>query len=216
MQQLESVADAEERQARAQFEDALAKTNVRTHWLSSGEVPMRALRAAGRNSDLLVLRCEPVNDPDVHRFYSAGEVVLGLGRPALITPDAHDGKAPARHALIAWNGSREAARAVRDALSLLLISERVSAVTFGEPTFGEAALPDIKQYLARHELQAEWQQLPEAEVATGEALLAYAAQTDADLIVAGAYGRSRLRELVFGGVTHHLLRQTTIPVLMSH
>lgn len=216
LRQLEAVADAEEQQARSLFEDALAKTNVPTHWQSSGEVAVRALCSAGRNSDLLVLRCEPVNDPDAHRFYSAGEVVLGLGRPALIVPDEHDGAAPARHAAVAWNGSREAARAVHDALPLLLISERVSVVTFGEPAYGEAVPPDITQYLARHELPVQWQHLPDTEVSTGEALLAFADEANADLIVAGAYGQSRLRELVFGGVTRHLLRHATVPVLMSH
>lgn len=215
VQQLESISDAEERQAREMFDAALAKSNVETHWQSSGESPARALRIAGRNSDLMVLRPEPLNDPDAHRFYNPGEVVLGLGRPALIAPLASDGKFPVRHALIAWNSSREAARAVHDALPLLLVSERVSAVTFGEPAYGDAQL-DIKQYLARHGLKSEWQRLPASDVTTGDALLAFSDQIGADLIVAGAYGRSRLSELVFGGVTRHLLRHATVPVLMSH
>ena len=216
VQQLESVADAEEQQARTLFEETLAKTNVQTHWQSSSDAPVRALCIAGRNSDLLVLRCEPERDTDAQRYYNPGEVVLGMGRPALITPRTGECNATARHALIAWNGSREAARAVHDALPLLLISERVSAVTIGEPAYGDAPPPDVAQYLARHDLQVEWQHVPEGEVATGEALLAYANEADADLIVAGAYGRSRLRELVFGGVTQHLLRHATVPVLMSH
>ncbi|MDH3452400.1 MAG: universal stress protein [Gammaproteobacteria bacterium] len=216
VQQLERVADAAEREARDLFEATLAKSNIQTHWQSSSESPARVLRMAGRNSDLLILRPEPVGDPDAHRYYNPGEVVLGLGRPALIAPTASDCKAPARHAVIAWNGSREAARAAHDALPLLLVSERVSVVTFGEPANDGAPPPDITQYLARHELRAQWQRLPDAEAVTGEALLAFASQIGADLIVAGAYGRSRLLELVFGGFTQYLLRHASVPVLMSH
>jgi len=216
VKQLDSVADAEEREARALFDSVLAKSNLESHWRASAEPSIRALALAGRNTDLLILRPEPLHDPEARRDYDPGEVLLALGRPALIAPCERGCKAPAKHAVIAWNGSRESARAVHDALPLLMISERVSAVTFGEPTYGESPPPDIKEYLGRHGLKAQYQQLPDSEVETGEAVLAFARQVEADLIVAGAYGRSRIREIVLGGVTQYLLRHTTVPVLMSH
>jgi nucleotide-binding universal stress UspA family protein len=216
VEQLERVADAEEREARELFQSVLAKSNVVTHWQASADSPARALSAAGRATDLLVLRAEGADDAKVHRYYHSSEVVLNIGRPVLIAPCSRDCKAPDKHAVIAWDGSRESARAVHDALPLLMITERVSVVTIGEPAYGEVLPPDLTQHLARHELHADWQRATDAGVDTGEALLTFAEQAGADLIVAGAYGRSRFRELVLGGVTQYLLQHTSIPVLMSH
>ena len=91
---------------------------------SAREPAARALALAGRNTDLMILRPEPVDEPEARRFYSPGEVLLALGRPGLIAPCAGDCPAPGRHAVIAWNGSRESARAVHDALPLRWLAQR--------------------------------------------------------------------------------------------
>jgi nucleotide-binding universal stress UspA family protein len=215
-QQLESVADAEEREARELFQSVLARSNVVTDWQASADSPARALCNAGRASDLLVLRADGTDDAKVHHYYSSSEVVLNIGRPVLIAPCKQECQAPDKHAVVAWDGSRESARAVHDALPLLMITERVSVVTVGEPAHGVALQPDLTQHLARHDLHADFQRVSEAGVDTGEALLAFAERAGADLLVAGAYGHSRLREFVLGGVTQHLLEHTSVPVLMSH
>ncbi|MDH3712823.1 MAG: universal stress protein [Gammaproteobacteria bacterium] len=215
-EQLERVADGEEREARDLFQSVLARSNIASHWQASADSPARALNTAGRVTDLLVLRALGSDDSKVHRYYSSGEVTLNVGRPVLIAPCTGEWKAPDKHAVIAWNGSRESARAVHDALPMLLVAERVSVVTFGKPAYGDALPSDLTQYLARHELDADCHPVADAGADTGAALLAFAEKAQADLIVAGAYGHSRIRELVLGGVTRYLLEHTSVPVLMSH
>jgi len=197
VEQLERVADAEEREARDTFSSILSRSNVESHWHSSTDSPARALTMVGRNMDLLVLR--PDNeDEGVHRHYRPGEVVLSVGRPVLLAAGPNASREPVSHAVIAWSGTRESTRAVHDALPMLSLCKRVSAVTFGEPAYGDMPLPDVTQHLARHGITADWQRLPNAYADTGLALAAFVEESGADLIVAGAYGHSRLLEMVLG------------------
>jgi len=122
--------------------------------------------------------------------------------------------------LIAWNAGREAARAVRDALPLLkrMRSATVLVVDLKENPYGHGEEPgaDIATHLARHGVKVEidrWS-IPDAKPA--EVILSRAADYGSDLLVMGAYGHSRVRELVLGGVTRSILEQMTLPVLMSH
>lgn len=127
---------------------------------------------------------------------------------------------PAERILVAWDGSREATRAVHDALPLLtgaasvivlcVNPQRTAARYEAEPG------ADIALHLARHDVRTEVQQASADDGAEGEAILSAALDSGANLIVAGAYAHSRIRELVLGGVTRTLLRSTTVPVLMAH
>jgi len=149
------------------------------------------------------------------------EVLLQSGRPVLVLPYAGRPvmKAAARM-LVAWNGSREAARALHDALPLLKLAAKVQVVAFEAPAELDrrhAELPDhdIGPWLARHGVKAEVARLA-TRIAVGETLLSHAADIGADLIVAGGYGHSRLRETLLGGVTRTLLSSSPVPVLFSH
>jgi nucleotide-binding universal stress UspA family protein len=127
---------------------------------------------------------------------------------------------PGKRVIVAWNGGREAARAVNDALPLLVAADQVDVVCVnpGRGEEDDADLPgaDLCLHLARHGVKAEAQELVASDIEAGDLLLSRAADSGADLIVMGAYGHARWREVVLGGVTRQLLNQMTVPVFMSH
>jgi nucleotide-binding universal stress UspA family protein len=126
--------------------------------------------------------------------------------------------------MVAWNGSRESARAVQDAMPFLQRAEKVTVVRLNESKSEPGAssvnrIPgaDIAFFLARHDVKAEVAALDGVnDVPMGDMLISRASDLDADLIVMGAYGHSRWQELVMGGATRTLLESMPIPVLMSH
>lgn len=122
-----------------------------------------------------------------------------------------------KHIVIAWNGSREITRAVNDALPLLKEAERVIVTTVHEPEkkAGPATDLDVGDYLARHGVIASFKYLERANTIT-QTINPYVAETGANLIVMGAYGYSRLAEIVLGSATRTMLKEMTVPVLMSH
>jgi nucleotide-binding universal stress UspA family protein len=126
----------------------------------------------------------------------------------------------AKRVLIAWDAGREAARAVSDALPILKRAQAVEVAVFDperEPVnHGEQPGADIGLYLARHGVKVSVARQSGAGFEVGAQILSRAADTSADLIVMGAYGHSRVRELVLGGVTRTILGAMTVPVLMSH
>jgi nucleotide-binding universal stress UspA family protein len=148
------------------------------------------------------------------------QALFSSGRPVLVVPHSGRFEAVGRTVLIGWNASREAARAANDALPLIAGAESatVLVVNPSEAPGGDGAEPGaaIALHLARHGLRATAEHVVAPQVDDGEMLLNQAADLGADLLVVGAYGHSRLRELVLGGVTRTLLRQMTIPVMMSH
>jgi nucleotide-binding universal stress UspA family protein len=148
------------------------------------------------------------------------QVTLASGRPILVLPYAGRFESVGRRVLIGWNATREAARAANDAMPLLTAAEVVTVLTIDarEGPQGHGALPgaDISLHLARHGVKAEIERTVSADLPVGDVLLSRAAELAADLLVMGAYGHSRARELLLGGATRSLLRSMTVPVLMSH
>jgi nucleotide-binding universal stress UspA family protein len=175
-----------------------------------------------RYADLLVLS---QSDPELtgpNILYKLPEhLSLHGGRPVLLVPYAGRYEHIDQHALVAWDGSRAATRAVTDALPLLRRSQRVTLAVFNAQTqygtHGENPGADIALYLARHGVKVEvTQQHTPAGLDIGNALLSLAADIGADLLVMGAYGHQRWREIVLGGVTRRVLQSMTLPVLMAH
>lgn len=181
-----------------------------------------------RAADLTVLS-QPAPDDDTAEDLPA-HVVLQAGSPVLVlpfsTPRAHPTGAP-RHVLVAWDASREAARAVHSALPLLQAAQQVSVVTFDTHPPSQVSLDarraDPLPWLARHGVQAqlvtrtvEAPRLAQRRHPVGEALLSLLGESGADLLVMGAYAHSRVRELLLGGVTQTIFNSMTAPVLMAH
>jgi nucleotide-binding universal stress UspA family protein len=171
-----------------------------------------------RYADLAILgQPEPEDGGEVDAEVPE-DVVLGAGRPALVIPYIGAGKEIGKRVLIAWDGGREAARAVNDALPLLERAETVAVLVINPSRGGHGEQPgaDIALHLARHGITVEAQHIEVRDISTGNALLSRLADEDVDLLVMGAYGHSRLRQMVLGGVTRELFQQMTVPVLMSH
>ena len=178
-----------------------------------------ALSTNARYADLAVLgQADPdeVETPS----YLPEEVTLGSGRPILVIP--YIGPAPTlgQRVTVAWDASREAARAVNDALPLLVRAQAVDVVTVNpsDSPFGHGEDPgaDIALHLARHDIQVEVRRIETRDLDVANTVLSHIADRGSDLVVMGAYGHSRLRELVLGGATRTILRDMTVPVLMAH
>ena len=149
------------------------------------------------------------------------QVLFAAGRPVLVVPHAGSFESLGRRVLVGWNASREAARAVADALPILAAAESVTVLAV-DPDASPNPQGGGARRRHRAAFGAAWRDgegrardraddTPDAEV-----LLNKASELAADLIVVGAYGHSRLREMVLGGVTRTLLQRMTVPVLMSH
>ncbi len=207
--------------AEAQF-GALAKASgVPSEWRVAEGDPVEQLSLHGRYADLVVvgqrdssLMSEP-GSVDI-----ADELVFELGRPVMVVPYTGHFKKLGERIMVAWNASRESTRAVGDSIPVLRNAKQVTVLAINPKggRNGHGAVPgaDIAQHLARHGVKAEAQHVFAEDVDVGNMLLSRAADENADLIVMGCYGRSRLREMVLGGATRHLLRHMTVPVIMSH
>jgi nucleotide-binding universal stress UspA family protein len=146
------------------------------------------------------------------------EALLAAGAPMLILPQDWKPAPVGENIVIAWNASREATRAVHDAMPLLVKAKKVTIFTFSaRPSALRSASDMLADHLQRHGVVAQisdWTNT--GDISALEALFASLDTQDADLIVAGAFGHSRLFESLFGGVSVDLMRQPTVPVLMSH
>ena len=180
------------------------------------------LTLQARYADLLVLSQGHANGSEQGASEHLPEyVALFAGRPVLVVPHAGSYAHVDRHALVAWDGSRAATRAVSDALPLLRASQLVTVAVFNPErehgVHGAQPGADIALFLARHGVQVEvLRQSTPPDLPVGEALLSLAAGHNADLLVMGAYGHPRWNEILLGGVTRTVLRSMTLPVLMSH
>jgi nucleotide-binding universal stress UspA family protein len=144
-------------------------------------------------------------------------VMFGVARPVLLVPFGHASTRLDGKAVVAWNGSMEATRAVRDALPLLCQASQVLVAHFdtGEPSTFPAQTAELLPWLRRNGVNAELHE-HRAGADAGAALLAFAAQEQASLIVMGGFGHSRFRELMLGGATRTALERMATPVLISH
>jgi len=200
-----------------QFEDELKRRHLDGTWLLSGEDPAQDIARRARTADLCILGLgnpDPgVPDPQGFR---PDEVILSCGRPVLGLPVANLPDEVGRQVLVAWDGSREASRALNDALPLILGAKSVTVLSVDPDEAMWESTQAAAGHLRRHGVAATPHKIPGAGMGIGDVILAHCDYLDADLVVAGAYGHSRLREAALGGVSRTLLRQMMVPVLMSH
>lgn len=214
----EEGVKTEETAASVAFVKATKGKHLSTEWRTitgyvDDELPVQA-----RYADLIVVG-QADSVPTVTPSDLPEVTALATGRPILVVPYI-DAKAPSKVALVCWNTSREAARAVVDALPFLKAAEKVIvlAVNPQVSAAGHGAEPgaDVATWLSRHGVKVTVQRdvAPDADV--GGVILSRAADYGADLIVMGIYGHSRMREMVLGGASRSLLGSMTVPVLMAH
>jgi nucleotide-binding universal stress UspA family protein len=187
-------------------------------WRSVLDDMVDAMTLHARYADLLVIGQSDASENEHVPADFPERLVLAAGRPVLILPNVGSFATIGKRILIAWNPSREATRAVTDAIPLLRLADNVHvmAVNPKASEHGTVAGADIGLYLARHGVRVEVKTDHGAEIDVGNELLSRAADLDADLIVMGGYGHSRLKEWVLGGATRTVLQSMTAPVLMSH
>lgn len=185
-------------------------------WRSFSDFPRTALAREARAADLVIVGAGGPAGSLIERRVSMGDLVLSCGRPVLVGPAEVD-VLQARKVLIAWKDTREARRAVTDAMPFLKRAKEVLVAHAPEydADNAPAAVQDVCAFLERHGVGATGSNLGRGHNAA-EALLGAAADFGADLIVTGGYGHPRLQEWVFGGVTQRLLRQHQRFVLFSH
>ena len=180
------------------------------------------LAREARTADLVVVGQPDPQAGGTDEALLAEAAFMDSGRPALVVPHAGGRAAtmPPGRAIVAWDGSREAARAVHDALPLLPGAEDVVILVVDGRDLGtrvgEHPGADVAAHLARHEVRARVKGVRSGRAATAELILAQADEERADLLVMGGYGHSRLREMLVGGVTRHVLEHAAVPVLLAH
>ena len=206
------------RAVEAAFRTEVEAAGVPFEWSSTdtGDEPtMRAASTACNVADLVVAAQYHDSIPAA-AGYGPDELVLGTGRPVLIVPVAGDLKPIGKRVLVAWNGSREASRATFDSLSLLQPDAEIRLLTV-DSARGDATLAAITRSLTRHGVKSQAVSVSKSEGrSTAEEILKNASECEADLLVLGCFGHSRLMETVFGGATTRILRDMALPVLMAH
>ncbi len=179
--------------------------------------PDEDLTLSSLHSDLVVIGQRELQE--LPGYGSPEKLLLSSGAPILVIPSGWKSEPIGNKILVGWNASREARRAVADALPFLVAASSVTLLVVDSEErvgrHGEEPGADIALYLARHGARVEVEQVLSQGHPVANIILCFAADHGADLIVIGAYSHARSVEMVFGGVTRTLLKQSPIPVLMS-
>ena len=203
----------------AQFEEAarLAGVSVESRLVEASVAgSTNVFGSIARTFDLSVVgQADPKSMRDGLMIEGA---LFDSGRPVLVVPYIQRTGLKLDRVTACWDGSRNAARAINDAMPFLTRATAVDVITIdsGRDTTGEIKGADIAQHLARHGLNVELRRINAGDVDVPNVILSDAADRDTDFIVMGGYGHSRLREFVFGGATRGILSSMTVPALMSH
>jgi nucleotide-binding universal stress UspA family protein len=213
-------SDSKARSAVSRFEEAVRRAGL------SGET--RTLSASvsgaadqigriGRRFDMIVVGQPSRKGSAPDQVVDEG-VLFDSGRPVIFVPYIQKTGMTLRRVMICWDGSRAAARAVADALPFLQKAKQVEVVIVSEKPAKTDEVPgaDLGQHLARHGLTVDIKHITSPDIDVPSTILSHAADSDADMLVMGGYGHSRLREFILGGTTRGLLESMTVPVLMSH
>jgi nucleotide-binding universal stress UspA family protein len=219
-QQLDD-ARAEAEKAKQQFEQDARAAEISVNWILTEAVPIDALARYGATHDLVVVG-QP--DPDRDRLGAdnpaidtlPADLALALGRPVFVVPYIGSYPHPGNTVMVAWNGTREAARAVHDALPMLKLAKSVTILSIDPTPEQTESANALVGHLGHYGITAKARHTTAGGMPVGDVLLSALADNSADLLVMGAYGHSRLRETVFGGVTATLLDSMTVPVLLSN
>jgi nucleotide-binding universal stress UspA family protein len=203
------------------FDHATGPRGLSAEWREIAEGPEADPAVHARYADMAILgQLDPDRVETELLRPRPEQIALASGRPVLVVPYAGRFADIGRRVVVAWNATREAARAIGDAMPLLVSAELVTVLTIdareGPSDHGELPGADIALHLARHGVKAQIERTVSAGLPVGEVLLSRLADLGADLLVMGAYGHSRMREVLLGGATRSVLQTMTVPVLMSH
>ncbi|HEX6137145.1 MAG TPA: universal stress protein [Casimicrobiaceae bacterium] len=209
-----------QRAAEAMFRSETSAAGLRAiAWRAPPGLPVDAAVVHARCTDLFVVGQR--NPPDLLPAEDlVTSVLLASGRPLLVVPYIGARPTLGERVLVAWDGGREASRAIADAMPLLERAKRVDVIAVnrdaGATSDATAAGTRLADWLHQHGIAADVSHQAAPDISIGEWLLSRAADLGSDLIVMGGYGHTRMRELILGGVTRTMLQAMTVPVLMAH
>lgn len=224
-EQMQKLRQDRQKQARAHFDRAVRATHLpivsdpvckqgSTMWLDDEAGNHAPIAAHGALTDLVVLE-SPGNRRSPPAWNVVEEALFGARRPTFIVPPGTT-SIDLSHAIIAWNGSSEAANAVERALDLLPQGAKITVLQVGDLKPGRMSSEKLMDYLGWHCFEAELRIVEDRKDQTAQIIIDEARRAHAGFVVMGAYTHSRTREFLLGGVTDHLLRETPLPVLMAH
>lgn len=220
---LQSLRDAEDKAAgdvEAEFRQMVAGQGFEgpVGWFAEQGQPTEVLARTARFYDLLLIG-QYTSGEDTKQSVPAESLVTRSGKPIVVVPNGYQVRPFTGHAVVAWDASRPAARALSDAMQILETKQRLDVVTVRAPgAEPEEPRPqhDIVRFLTRHQIPVKLNVLTASRDRIGPTIVEFCRDNDADLLVMGAFGHARLREELFGGVTRHILRHTAVPVLLAH
>jgi nucleotide-binding universal stress UspA family protein len=215
-----AMARAEETLASYQKLADDAGVTMESHVLEGQVIPI--LREHTKYADLLLLNQDQPDDPDNASYGLADALLFEGGCPCMVVPHSGKLKTPGKRVLLTWNASRESAHALREAMPFLTRAETV-VVLSSEPddsdvdmARGHPHAQELSRFLESHGIEAISSGISDPDMSATDAIIGQAAEMNADLIVMGAYGHARLREIILGGVTRDLLKQAPVPLLLAH
>lgn len=221
----EQQADERAKRVRQTFDDWRAKSGLamgdsaadgpNCAWMEDTGRPDACVARRGRVADLVVVARAEGENATTTITETLEAALMDSGAPLLVAP-AGAPETVGGHVAVAWNGGLEAARAVTAAMPFLKGAEDVTVLTVGDTCPPEATSEALAGYLASHGVKAQVRNMEAGGESMSATLLAAAGEAGADLMVMGAYTHSRLRELVFGGVTYEILAAADMPILMAH
>ncbi|MBS0327665.1 MAG: universal stress protein [Proteobacteria bacterium] len=218
-QRIAATGEAQER-SEAAFRDGATGRVTAVEWRAPAGIAVEAAVANARYADLAILG-QPQRDTDAFGFQQrvAESVLLQSGTPVLYIPYTGAPQSLGARVLVAWDGKRESARAIRDALPFLREASQVMIASYPRNTETADTLalaqPHLDAYLGRHGVRPVFRRHLGDDLEVGQRLLSQAADFGSDLLVMGGFAHSRAREWVLGGVTRTMLESMTLPVLMA-
>ncbi len=214
VQRIDSDLKAELEKAKTLFEDRVGASGS---WSQvTGDCGIR-IGVAARAADLAVTGQHDPDDARSPSIRQIGDMALTSGRPILVIPYIGAPVGFGRKVLVAWNGTRESARAVADAMPVLREATAVDVLTVDDVDRQHASSASLLEYLAAHGIKATLHTATSGRgIDSAELILSQIADLGADLLVMGAYGHSRAREFILGGATREILQAMTVPVMLSH
>ena len=209
------AVEARRREERVAVEARLSHEGVSWEWHAADGDSTDRLVEYARLADVVVMSAGPFSKAGAMQLGITGDVAIRAPAPVLAVPAAARGLNATGPALVCWDGGQEAARALRAALPLLAMSQGVTLLTVEEKDtqFGVRA---AAAFLSRHGINADVLERAKGSSSIEQVIRSVAAERQSAYIVQGAYGHSRMRQMLFGGVTRGLLADAPVPILLSH
>ena len=202
------------------FDKKASELNISHEWSFIDGIDKQFIIDHARYADLVMLPQGYSSFAEGNPYRIDDYLSIYMGRPTIILPDMKKLFHLPKKIIIAWDESKEATRAVHDAMPFLESADNVQIMTVSDTQKQELSNiiygDDLRKHLSHHSINAEVVMADELENGIGKTILQGALEYDADLIVMGAYGETRLKEIVLGGVTRYLLNNTTVPLFLSH